>query len=68
MIKLYTLPYCFKCKYLKKLLNQKGILFEEICDADEMLRKGYDFAPILEVDGTPYDYGDALKRVEEMNA
>lgn len=65
MIKIYTLPYCFKCKYLKKMLNQKGILYEEICDANEMLRKGYDFAPILEINGVIYDYEAAQNWIKE---
>ena len=51
-LKLYSTD-CPKCKILEKKLINKHISFEKITDFDydEMKEKGFNFAPILEIDG-----------------
>ena len=56
---------CPKCNVLKSILEQKGIKFELVEDADKMIEKGFMSAPILEVDGKVMDFITAVKWVNE---
>lgn len=62
MIKMYS-THCPKCKILETKLNQKNIEYEECNDVDEMLSKGIETVPVLEVDGQLLDFGNAVKWV-----
>lgn len=50
---------CPKCNILKKKLTLKGIQFEENNDVELMLSKGFQQAPILEVNGKVMSFSDA---------
>lgn len=64
MIKMYS-THCPKCKILETKLKQKNIEYEECTDINEMLSKGIETVPILEVDGQMLDFGKAVKWVNE---
>lgn len=64
MIKLYS-THCPKCEILETKLNQKSIQYEECNDVEEMLSKGIETVPILEVDGQMLDFGKAVRWVNE---
>lgn len=60
MVILYS-TYCPKCKILEKKLNDAKIEYT-ICDNKElMIQKGFDFMPVLEVDGQVMNFGEAVK-------
>lgn len=47
-------------------MRQKGILFEVVCNEDEIFRqKKIEFFPALEVDGKILDYKEAIEWVED---
>ncbi len=50
---------CPKCMILEKKLRDKNIEFNIINNVDEMIKKGFMAAPILEVDGKSMNYIDA---------
>lgn len=62
MIKMYS-THCPKCRILETKLNQKNIQYEECNDVEEMLSKGIETVPVLEVDGQLLDFGNAVKWV-----
>jgi hypothetical protein len=62
MIKVYT-THCPKCQVLEMKLKQKKIEFESCDDMDEMTSRGIKAAPSMEVDGTIYNFTDAVKWV-----
>lgn len=64
MITLFTID-CPKCKILEKKLEQAGVKYEVCRDRDEMERKGFDFMPVLEVDGQIMNYSDATNWINE---
>ena len=55
---LYTTG-CPKCKALKKLLELKGIKYEESTSVDEMLSMGIAQVPMLKVDDELMNYNAA---------
>ena len=57
-VKLYT-THCPKCRVIEKKLAQKGIEYAEITDKEEMIKRGFKSAPVLEVDGKILNFGDA---------
>lgn len=64
MVILYS-TNCPKCKVLEKKLRDKGIEFQVENDVDLMIEKGYLMAPVLVVDGKEYEFGEAVKWVNE---
>lgn len=62
MITLYTID-CPKCNVLEKKLNMKNIKYETIKDINVMQEKGFQQAPVLEVDGIIYNFEEAIKFV-----
>lgn len=52
--------HCPKCKVLEAKLKQKNINYEEINDVKIMQERGFEFAPVLEVDGTAYSFKEAV--------
>ena len=66
MIRLYS-TYCPKCKILEKKLDNAKIEYT-ICDDEElMIQKGFDFMPVLDVDGQVMNFGEAVKWVNERS-
>lgn len=62
---------CPNCKLLKEYMDKKDIIYEENNSVDDMVAKGFDHVPMLEVDGEIYDFNEALmiikKYVMEVN-
>lgn len=59
MVVLYSTG-CPKCKVLEKKLVKEGIDFSLSNDIDKLIEKGYQSAPILEVDGNFMEYKQAV--------
>lgn len=64
MITLYTID-CPKCKILEKKLEQANIEYETCKDINIMTEKGFDFMPVLDVEGQVMNFGEAVKWVNE---
>ena len=56
---------CPKCKVLKANLKEKNISYVENNNVDEMLQKGFEEVPVLEVAGETYNFVKAMKWVGE---
>lgn len=56
---------CPKCVVLERKLKQNNIDYHVIKDVDVMLLKGFQSAPMLEVDGTVYNFSQAIKWINE---
>lgn len=52
---------CPKCKVLEKKLESSGINYSIVTDVDVMAQKGFQSAPILEVDDKIYEFSEAVK-------
>ena len=63
-ITLYS-THCPKCLVLEEKLEDKNIDYELVTDVDEMVKKGFQSAPVLEVDGKLMDFSEANKWVNE---
>lgn len=66
MITLYTID-CGKCKILEKKLSNAGITYSVCKDREIMADKGFDFMPVLEVDGEYMNFAEAVKWVNERS-
>lgn len=66
MITLYTID-CGKCKILEKKLSNAGITYSICKDRAIMADKGFDFMPVLEVDGEYMNFAEAVKWVNERS-
>ena len=55
---------CPRCKVLAQKLTDKGIEFNISEDVDEMIRRGFRSAPVLDVDGESMDFSTAVKWVD----
>lgn len=62
---LYTI-HCPKCNVLEKKLASKNIDFTISEDIETMMNKGFKSAPMLEVNGTAYDFSQAVKWVNTI--
>lgn len=52
--------HCPKCDVLEAKLKQKNIDYKEINDISIMKEKGFELAPVLEVDGAVYNFKEAV--------
>ena len=52
---------CPKCKVLEKKLDSSGINYSIVTDVDVMAQKGFQSAPMLEVDDKIYEFSEAVK-------
>ena len=66
MINLYTIETCPKCKILKAKLNSKNIPYTEITDNLVHKEKGFEWFPILEVDGKLYEISEANAYINSL--
>lgn len=55
---------CPRCKVLAAKLEEKGIEFKISDDVEEMIRRGFMSAPVLDVDGRSMNFTDAINWVE----
>ena len=67
MLKLYTAG-CPKCVILKKKLNEKGVVYEEVTDTQVMSNLGITMVPVLEVDGRLFSFAEAVNWVNNYEA
>lgn len=67
MIIFYT-TYCPQCKVLEKKLKEKNIPYQSRSNIDEMIIKGFTRVPVLEVDGTIYNFKEAIDWVNSQEA
>ena len=58
--------HCPKCNVLKAKLEQSNINFEENNDVELMIKKGFQSAPILEIDDVAYDFIEAVEWIGEQ--
>lgn len=58
---------CPRCKVLKTKLEQKNINFEENNNVELMTKKGFTTVPVLEVNGTIYNFKDAVEWIKEYD-
>ena len=65
MLKLYSTG-CPKCKVLKSKLDSKQIEYTIIDDIEVMKNKGFNSLPVLEVDGTMYEFREAVNYVNNL--
>lgn len=63
----YTID-CPKCRVLESKLKAKNVDFEECRDIGIMQSKGFENAPMLEVDGVAMSFGEAAKWVNNLEA
>ena len=63
----YTID-CPKCRVLESKLKAKKVNFEECRDIEIMQEKGFENAPMLEVDGNAMSYGEAVKWINNLEA
>ena len=59
---------CPQCKILKKKLQEKGILFTENNNEQQMLSMNFVKVPVLEIDGERLDFTKANKWINDYNA
>lgn len=65
MVTLYSTG-CPKCKVLKSKLDSKKIEYTIIEDIEVMRNKGFNSLPVLEVDGTIYEFREAVDYVNNL--
>lgn len=53
--------HCPKCHVLETKLKQKNINYEEVNDMSIMQEKGFEYVPVLEVDGVAYGFKEAVE-------
>ena len=58
--------HCPKCNVLTQKLKEKQVEYEEINDISIMEEKGFQQAPMLEVDGEAMDFSAARKWIENI--
>jgi len=58
--------HCPKCNVLTQKLKEKQVEYEEINDISIMEEKGFQQAPMLEVDGEAMDFSAARKWIESI--
>lgn len=68
MITLYSTG-CPQCKILEKKLDMNNYKYDKIEDEDIMIAKGFESAPMLEVDGLTMNFNEAIKwiKIKENN-
>lgn len=57
--------HCPKCTVLEKKLNQKNIEFEISSDFDEIKELGFQFLPVLKVNGEYLDFMEAVNWINK---
>lgn len=63
----YTIG-CPKCRVLESKLKAKNVDFEECRDIEIMQKKGFENAPMLEVDDAVMGFGKAIKWINNLEA
>ena len=70
MVKVYSKENCINCDKIKKILNEKGIEFEEIKDIEKAIEigsaNGIRSMPIVEMDNIVYDFNKIKQYLESV--
>ena len=66
-VTVYTIN-CPQCNVLEVKLKKNNIEYQTVYGVDEITKRGYRSAPILEVDGKTMTYAEALKWLKGMEA
>ena len=56
---------CVRCNKLKDKLNASAIQYEVNTNEETMAELGFEFLPVLEVNGEFLEYGAAVKWIKE---
>ena len=64
-IVLYT-TNCPQCMMLEGALKNKGVSFETVYGEEEILKRGYQSAPILECNGKTMSFAEAVRWVNAI--
>ena len=65
MITIFTTATCPKCKILKKKMDEKGMVYEECADEEQLQQMGILSVPVLSIDGKLMDFPEAIQYVNE---
>jgi hypothetical protein len=65
MVKLYT-NHCRKCEILTAKLVEKHVSFDVEDNEETLAALGFDFMPVLEVDGERLAYLDAVNYLNSL--
>ena len=57
---------CPQCMMLEAMLKKKKIEHKVVYGADEITKRGYSSAPILEVDGVTMSFAEAVRWVNAL--
>ena len=57
---------CPKCKVLKQKLDDRKIEYEVSEDFNELIEQNLQTVPVLKVNGEYYQFGEAIKVVNEL--
>ena len=57
---------CPNCKLLEEFLDKKHVEYDLVSDVQEMINKGFDHVPMVEIDGTVYEMDAAMLKIGEM--
>ncbi len=63
---LYT-TNCPQCKMLEGALKNKGLEFQTVYGEEEIAKRGYHSAPIMEADGHIMSFAEAVRWVNGLN-
>lgn len=65
MVTLYT-THCPKCIILEKKLQERNIEYQVCDNVDLMLERGFAEAPMLEIDGEIFNFGESIKKLNNI--
>ena len=65
MITVYS-THCPKCQTIETKLKMKHIEYTINDNVDDMLKKGFKSAPMLDIDGEILDFGQAIKWINQQ--
>lgn len=66
MVTIYTTETCPRCKVLKKKLEQKNIMFNEVNDVEQLKLLNIDAVPVLDIGGKLLDFSEANNWINEQ--
>ncbi len=58
---------CPQCKMLEMALKKKGLNYSLVIGAEEIRKRGYRSAPILEKDGSTMSFAEAVRWVNSVD-
>lgn len=65
-ILVYSSPSCGRCNVLKHKLKERNIDFKETNDIDVLIELGYTQLPVVNIDGSFFEFKEALEIIDEL--